>query len=171
MTLTKHEALSVLRLNNRNLTNEKIKTAYRKHALAHHPNKGGNRYIFGQGKNARNVLMNYIASHATPLPRAHLNKSVYKNFANEKNYATWMLLKKKLGRPLHINNINPVNNQAQKIRGMINFYTALNNKKNNAMLNYLYWSAFGTRRRNKTGMIILPQRHKINNIDRKRYGL
>jgi hypothetical protein len=160
MVLTVKQALRVLGLNLRNLTNEKIKKAYRVSALKHHPNKGGNASTFRTVSNAKNLLLEYIQYY--PPPRVHINKSVYKNFANKQNYKSWNNIKKVLGRPLKNNNINPSNNGVQSLRNVIEFYTALNKKNTNDRLNYFYWVAFRNHRRNKkTKEILVPSRHKI----------
>ena len=161
MGLTAKNALTILGLNARRINKTSVMRAYRAQALKHHPNKGGKRENFQKASNAKNVLLNYIEKHTVyspPPPPVYLNKSVYKNFANRKNYASWNKIKTKLGRPLKINNVNYRNNETQVIRHMVEYYTALNNKKNNDMLNYLYWVAFHEHRRNKNE-IIVPRRH------------
>ena len=160
MVVTVNQALRVLGLNMRNLTNEKIKRAYRVSVLKHHPDKGGNASTFRNVSNAKNLLLEYIQYYAPP--RVHINKSVYKNFANKQNYKSWNNIKTKLGRPLTNNNINPSNNGAQALRNVIEFYTALNKKNTIDRLNYFYWVAFRNHRRNKkTGKILVQSRHKI----------
>jgi hypothetical protein len=170
LLLTTREALVILGLKNASRINrQKVISAYRTQALKHHPNKGGNREKFQNVSNAKNTLLKYIENHTVyspPPPPVYVNKSVYKNFANRKNYASWNKLKTKLGRPLKNNNINPYNNEQQVLRRIIAYYTALNNKKNEAMLtkknedmlNYLYHSAFLEYRRKKNGSLVFPRR-------------
>jgi hypothetical protein len=164
MVLTTREALVILGLKNASRINsQKVMSAYRAQARIHHPNKGGKREKFQNVSNAKNTLLKYIEKHTVyspPPPPVYVNKSVYKNFANRKNYASWNKLKTKLGRPLKNNNINPYNNGTQALRNVIEFYTLLNKKNTNAKrLNYFYWVAFHEHRRNKNGTIILPRRH------------
>ena len=175
MVLTTREALVILGLKNASRINsQKVMSVYRAQARIHHPNKGGKREKFQNVSNAKNTLLKYIEKHTVyspPPPPVYLNKSVYKNFANQKNYASWNKLKTKLGRPLKNNNINPNNNKEQQahqaLRHIIAYYTALNNKKNEAMLNkknedmlnYLYYSAFRENRRKKNGSLVVPRRY------------
>lgn len=161
-----------------NAVKRKVKFNLSLKGLYRHPNKGGSTKAFQNLQKAQNRALENIASgrfrrptHASPPRRTTLNKKNYAHFANEKNYASWVLLKNRLRRSPTINNINSTNNRNQKIRSTIEFYAALNNKKNNAMLNYLYHVAFGERRRSRNGQIIMPHRHGINNIARRRYGL
>jgi len=156
--------MEILGLKNASRINKtSVIRAFRAQSLVHHPNKGGTDKNFQNLSNAKNTLLNYITMYSPPPPPVYLNKSVYKNFANQKNYASWNKLKTKLGRPLKNNNINPNNNKEQQahqaLRHIIAYYTALNNKKNEDMLNYLYYSAFRENRRKKNGSLVVPRRY------------
>jgi hypothetical protein len=168
MGLTTKNALAILGLNASRINKTSVMSAYRAQALKHHPNKGGKRENFEKASNAKNTLLNYLRQprYSPPPPPVYVNKSVYKNFANRKNYASWNKIKTKLGRPLKNNNISPYKNlQQQHIRSLIEYYTALNKKNTNDRLNYLYWSAFHEHRRNKkTGTIHVPRRHAIQKL-------
>lgn len=149
----------------RRVKNLSLKGNYR------HPNKGGTVAGFQKLQKAQNQALHNIANGVFRAPHAYLNKNMYKKFANNKNYVSWLLVKKKLGRPLRNNNINPNNNTEQKLRNIIGFYTALNNKKSNAALNYLYSLAFNETRRRPNGSIRYEHHHGINQYARNKYKL
>ena len=105
----------------------------------------------------------YVRSN-TPV---YVNGKLLRNFARDPAYRRWQAIKNGTSHRVRAFNINPVNNKNGRIKKLFEFYIALNkmkssnkNKPSNTNLNKLYSAAFGERRRNKTGTILMNHRHK-----------